>query len=75
MKDSINIGVVGTGKLGTYHIQKLLRQNYVNFIGVFDSNKDLMKSHKKQYNVETFDDIGKLSRSSRWLVFRVRDTG
>ena len=40
MKDSINIGVVGTGKLGTYHIQKLLRQNYVNFIGVFDSNKE-----------------------------------
>lgn len=60
MTDNINIGVVGTGKLGTYHIQKLLKQNYVNFIGVFDSNKDLMKSHKKQYNVETFDDIGKL---------------
>ena len=36
MTDNINIGVVGTGKLGTYHIQKLLKQNYVNFIGVFE---------------------------------------
>ena len=60
MIDNINIGVVGTGKLGTYHIQKLLKQSKINFIGIYDSNKDLMNSHKENYNIEIFDDVAKL---------------
>ena len=60
MIDKINIGVVGAGKLGTYHIQKLLKQKNVNFIGIYDSNTNLMQSHKEQYNIETFNDITEL---------------
>ncbi len=38
----INIGVVGVGKLGTYHIQKLLNKENCNFIGIYDTDLDII---------------------------------
>ena len=60
MSNKINIGVVGVGKLGTYHMQKLLNHKNVNFIGICDSNKNLLLNRKQEYNVNIFNQIDDL---------------
>ena len=60
INDKINIGVVGTGKLGTYHIQKLLKQPTCHFVGIHDLNRKLMESHKQQYQLNIFDNMASL---------------
>ena len=60
MSDNVNIGVVGTGKLGTFHIEKLLKIPNVNLVGIHDSNQELMHSHKNKYNINTFDKLSQL---------------
>ena len=56
----INIGVVGTGKLGSYHIQKLQKNHCCNLIGVFDISKSSMSKCKEKYQVSTFDNLDNL---------------
>ena len=60
IENKINIGVVGTGKLGTYHIQKFLKQSECNFVGIYDSNKELMEDHNRNYHVNIFDSVDSL---------------
>ena len=60
MSNKINIGVVGVGKLGTYHMKKLLNHKDVNFTGIYDSNKNLMLNRKQEYNVNIFNQIDDL---------------
>ena len=55
--NKINIGVVGVGKLGTYHVQKLQKNDSCNLIGVYDSDEGSMSRCKQNYGVETFKDI------------------
>ena len=64
----INIGVVGVGKLGTYHIQKLLNKENCNFIGIYDTDLDIMESHKNKYNINTFDSLGSLVKECDAIV-------
>ena len=60
MNNIINIGVVGAGKLGTYHIQKLLNKKNCNCIGIYDSDTKIMESHKKKYSINIFDNLESL---------------
>ena len=55
--NKINIGVVGVGKLGTYHVQKLQKNDLCNLIGVYDSDEGSMDRCEQNYGVETFKDI------------------
>ena len=57
MNDKINIGVIGIGKLGTYHVQKLINIPNVNLIGIYDSEQSSMDKCMQNYGVETFKDI------------------
>ena len=57
MNDKINIGVIGTGKLGTYHVEKLLSIPSVNLIGIHDSDQNSMDRCRQKYGVVTFKDI------------------
>ena len=60
MTENINIGVVGTGKLGTFHIEKLLNIPKINFVGIHDSNIELMLKRKEKYNINTFNEVSEL---------------
>ena len=60
MNDKINIGVIGTGKLGTYHVEKLLSIPSVNLIGIHDSDQNSMDRCRQKYGVVTFKDIAML---------------
>lgn len=57
MNGKINIGVIGTGKLGTYHVEKLLNIPNVNLIGIHDSDQNSMDRCRQNFGVETFKDI------------------
>tara|TARA_Y100001970_G_scaffold191350_1_gene232661 strand:- start:780 stop:1721 length:942 start_codon:yes stop_codon:yes gene_type:complete len=60
MVNNINIGVVGIGKLGTFHIQKLLNISNVNLVGIHDLDKELMRKHAEKYNITAFDEVDRL---------------
>ena len=66
--NKINIGVVGAGKLGTYHIQKLLKQPETHFVGIYDSNKELMRNHKEEYNINIFDSLDSLINKCEAII-------
>ena len=66
--NKINIGVVGAGKLGTYHIQKLLKQPETHFVGIHDSNKELMQNHKEEYNINIFDSLDSLINKCEAII-------
>ena len=66
--NKINIGVVGAGKLGTYHIQKLLTQPETHFVGIYDSNTELMRNHKEEYNINMFDSLDSLINKCEAII-------
>lgn len=60
MKSRLKIGVVGVGKLGTYHLEKLKNNSRVDFMGIFDSNEKIMKEKSLKYKVSSFEKIDSL---------------
>ena len=44
--NKINIGVIGTGKLGTYHIQKLQMILTCNLVGIYDLDNYYEENNK-----------------------------
>ena len=58
--NKINIGVIGVGKLGTYHVQKLQKNDSCNLIGVYDSDKDSMSRCQQSYDIKTFENVNSL---------------
>ena len=61
--EKINIGVVGVGHLGQYHVKHLSKISGANLIGVFDSNNKRSNSISKQYNTRIFDNLNSLIQS------------
>ena len=60
MKNKIKVGVVGVGKLGSYHIEKLKNNPKVDFIGIFDSNEHNMQEKGVRYKVSCFRNLDSL---------------
>jgi len=51
-----NIGVIGIGKLGKFHIDKLNKISGCNFVGAFDLDLDLVN----KYSIKNFLTINEL---------------
>ena len=47
----VNIGIIGTGKLGTYHLEKLQNISNCNLIGIYDINQDTLNEYERKYQV------------------------
>jgi len=63
--DKIKIGIIGVGRMGTYHANVLTTlNNDVEFVGVYDIDSERSSSIAETYNTHAFDSIeGLLERS------------
>lgn len=59
--DKVKVGIIGVGKMGTYHANVLSALNKdVEFVGVYDINRERSEIIARRYNIkyfETMDDI------------------
>ncbi len=51
----IKVGVVGTGKMGSFHCSKLKQMKNVNFIGVYDRDKKRANEISKRFTIKSFE--------------------
>ena len=57
------IGVVGAGHLGRHHIKHLSQHSGVEFVGVFDVNKESLRSVCSEFSVEPLQSLEQLISS------------
>ena len=57
---SLNIGVIGAGHLGKYHLEKLKNREDINLIGFFDQEKFRQKFIINELGVNAFNQIDEL---------------
>jgi len=60
--DSVRIGVVGTGKMGRYHVNILASLPSVQFSCVVDTDEDKLQTISNKYDVKGFNDYHKIFR-------------
>ena len=62
MSDSlkINIGVIGAGYLGSFHIEQYKAMNNINLVGFFDINNNCSIGVEKKYQINSFKNINEL---------------
>lgn len=53
-------GLTGLGYLGKIHLKLLKEINFINLIGIYDTNQELTKSLAGQYGVTAFSSINEL---------------
>jgi predicted dehydrogenase len=60
MAKQINVGVIGTGHLGSLHSKMYSEIESANFVGVFDTDKQRREETASKYKVTAFKSIGEL---------------
>jgi len=50
----LNVGVIGTGYLGQFHVEKYARMPHVNLVGVVDSDKDRAYEIAQKYESKAY---------------------
>ena len=53
----LNIGVIGVGHLGKYHLEKLISRDDINFVGFFEQDIARRKFIYKEFDVTAFNKI------------------
>lgn len=56
----IKIGVIGIGRLGSQHLERLLESDYFKVIGCFDIEPAKLQRIKEDYTIACFDDVDEL---------------
>ena len=56
----IDIGIVGAGHLGSFHIEQYKELSNVNIVGFTDINKAQINQVKNKYNINAFDSLDEL---------------
>ena len=56
----INIGVIGVGYLGSYHVAQYQQLKNINFVGCHDIDKKKLDDIRKKNGVKTFDRLDEL---------------
>ena len=58
--EKINVGVIGVGYLGSYHVQQYNKIKDINFVGCYDINKQSLIKIKKTFDVKTYKNLDEL---------------
>ncbi|MFN8284643.1 MAG: Gfo/Idh/MocA family oxidoreductase [Chitinophagales bacterium] len=56
----IKIGIIGLGRLGSQHLERLLEIEYFTVIGCYDSDAALVQHITEDFDVTCFDDVDTL---------------
>lgn len=56
----IKIGVIGTGNMGRNHVRNLSEEKRFDFVGVYDSNRELARNVAEKYDVKAFESAEEL---------------
>ncbi|MBU0599728.1 Gfo/Idh/MocA family oxidoreductase [bacterium] len=58
--EKINVGVIGTGHMGEYHVRTYSEIPNVNLIGVVDPDEERVNKIAKRYNVQAYTNYRKI---------------
>ena len=61
--NKINIGIVGAGHLGSFHIEQYQKLSRIHVVGFVDINDSQVNRVKNKYNINAFDSLEKLFKS------------
>ena len=56
----IKIGLIGVGRTGSQHLEKLLESDFFTVVGCFDTDQSLFQRIEDDYNVKCFTDVDEL---------------
>ena len=60
MNQQINIGLIGTGYLGKFHLQQIKTIEELNFIGIYDKDHELAQQLGSENDVEVYESAEEL---------------
>ena len=60
----LQVGVIGCGHLGKFHIKQLSESKRYQLVGVYDKNLDIAKAVSKEFNCDFFDNSDDLINKS-----------
>jgi len=63
MKNTINVGIVGVGHLGSLHVKMFTELPMVHVAGVYDIDMDRSQSVAREFKTRAFDSLDALLRS------------
>ena len=53
----INVGIVGTGYLGSFHIEQYKQIDTLKIAGFYEINKELSKNIEEKYHIKAYDSL------------------
>lgn len=56
----IKIGIIGIGRTGSQHLEKLLENDYFNVVGCFDIDQEKLRQIGEEYAIQCFADVDEL---------------
>ena len=63
MLNKINLGIVGLGHLGCFHVEQTLKIKQLNLVGVHDINQEVAIGVEKKFGVKRFPSLIQLFNS------------
>ena len=57
---TINIGVIGVGHLGNFHLKQLKEISQVSISGIYDIDSNRAQEISQKYNVQSFSSLNEL---------------
>ncbi len=67
----INVGIIGVGHMGQYHVNVAISIPNIHVVGIYDNDPQRLNEISKKFLVESFNNIDELIRQSDALIIAV----
>ncbi len=64
----VNIGVIGTGKMGQFHLNVISQIENINLTGIYDTDENRALEVSKKYNTNVFKSLEEIIDNSEALI-------